>query len=453
MSKGRFLRETGTIYGEKFMKDYTMVGKEIYDFADSIFWINRSITGEGVRRTLRLINEQLNRFGAPALTLHEVPTGTEVFDWEVPKEWSIRAGYIENEAGEKIIDFEKNFLHILGYSVPVDEWVDLEELKQHIYVQEDMPDAIPYVTSYYKERYGFCMSMNQRDSLPEGKYHMYIDSSLFDGSLTYGDLILPGKSGKEVLISTYICHPNMANNECSGPALSTFLIRYLSAMENRKYTYRFVFIPETIGSITYLSKNLSAMKGVTVAGFNLSCVGDNRDFSIMESRYGDTYSDKILTNVLGFNGAYTRYDFSKRGSDERQYNAPGVDLPVVGFSRTLYTRYPEYHTSMDNMDLVSPEGFGGSYKVMTEVIDVIENNEKYRVTVLCEPRLGKRGLYPTISKKGSYDAIFAQRDLIAYSDGRNDLIDISNRIGVPVRELISIKDKLVENDLLEVCGE
>ena len=286
-----------------------------------------------------------------------------------------------------------------------------------------------------------------------GKYHMVIKSSLFDGSLTYGELILPGESGKEVLISTYICHPNMANNEVSGPALSTFLIRYLSAMEKRKYTYRFVFIPETIGSITYLSRNLSVMKERTVAGFNLSCVGDDRDYSILESRYADSYADRILTNVLKFNGKYTRYDYSKRGSDERQYNAPGVDLGVVVFSRTLFTRYPEYHTSLDDMNLISPEGFAGSFQVMTEVIDILENNAKYKVKVLCEPQLGKRGLYPTISKKGSYDAIFTQRDLIAYSDGRNDLIDISERIGVPVRELIPIKNKLVENALLEICSE
>ena len=435
------------------MKDYISTGSEIYDFAGKIYPINRSITGEGVRKTLRLINDELAGSGAPTLSVKEVPSGTEVFDWTVPKEWSITEGYIEDEEGKRIVDFRDNFLHILGYSAPVDEWVDLDELKKYIYVQEDMPDAIPYVTSYYKERFGFCMSMNLRDSLKPGKYHMVIKSSLFEGSLTYGELILPGKSEKEVLLSTYICHPNMANNEVSGPALSTFLIKHIAAMENRKYTYRFVFIPETIGSITYLSRNLSVMKERTVAGFNLTCVGDDRDFSIMESRYGDTLADRILTNVLNFNGKYTRYDFTKRGSDERQYNAPGVDLPVVGFSRTLYARYPEYHTSKDDMNLISKEGFAGSFKVMTEVIDVLENNEKYLVKVLCEPQLGKRGLYPTISKKGSYDAILSQRDLIAYSDGRNDLIDISNRIGVPVSELIPIKNKLVANDLLEICKE
>ena len=439
--------------GEYIQENTSIISKQIYDFAGKLFPVCRSITGAGVRKTFELINEELRASGTPELSIFEVPSGSVAFDWTVPKEWSIKEGYIENEQGERIIDFEENYLHILGYSISVDEWVDLEELKKHIYVQEDMPDAIPYVTSYYKERYGFCMSMNQRDALPEGRYHMYIDSELFEGSLKYGELIIPGESEKEVLLSTYICHPNMANNEVSGPSLSTFLIKHVASMENRKYTYRFVFVPETIGSITYLSRNLQVMKERTVAGFNLSCVGDNRDFSLLESKYGDTLSDRVLGNVLDFNGKYTRYDFSHRGSDERQYNAPGVDLPVVGFSRTLFTQYPEYHTSKDDMNLISAEGFEGSYRVMCDVIDVLENNAKYRVTVFCEPQLGKRGLYPTISKKGSYDAILSQRDLIAYSDGRNDLIDISERIKVPVKELIPIKDKLVANNLLEIVDE
>ena len=435
------------------MSDLMEIGNKIYSFAQEIFPINRSITGDGVRKTLRLINGYLKNNGLPELDIHEIPSGTQVFDWTVPKEWSVKDAYIENRNGDRIIDYWNNYLHVLGYSVPVDKWVSLEELKQYIYVQEDMPDAIPYVNSYYKERFGFCMSMEQRDSLPDGEYHMYIDSSLFDGSLTYGELIIPGRSDKEVLISTYVCHPNLANNEVSGPALSTFLIRYVCSLAERKYTYRFVFVPETIGSITYLSKNLTKMKDKTIAGFVLSCVGDDRDYSIMESRYGDTLSDRVLGNVLEFNGKYTRYDFSQRGSDERQYNAPGVDLPVVGFSRTLYGRYPEYHTSKDDMSLISPEGFEGSYKIMKQVIDILENNAKYRIKVLCEPQLGKRGLYPTVSKKGSYDAIFAQRDFIAYSDGRNDLLDISERIHVPVSELIEIRDKLMANDLLEVVDE
>jgi len=429
------------------------IGKEIYSFADRIYPIGRSITGEGVRETLRLINEELSASGCPELTINEVPSGTEVFDWTVPREWKIRSGYIENEAHERIVDLAVNPLHIMGYSIPVDRWVDLEELKEYIYVQEDMPDAIPYVTSYYRERFGFCMSADQRDSLPAGKYHMYIDSELFEGSLTYGELVLKGKSDKEIFFSTYVCHPHMANNESSGPALSTFLIKYVNSLTDRKYTYRFIFIPETIGSITYLSKNLAYMKSHMFAGYNLSCVGDDNDYSIVESRYARTEADRTLSNILDKSVKYTRYDYLKRGSDERQYNAPGVDLPVVGFSRTLFGEYPEYHTSKDDMSYVSPEGFAGSYDIMTQVIDLHEHNGRYRIKVLCEPQLGKRNLYPTVSKKGSYDAIESLTNFIAYADGTNDLIDISNRIGVPVSELIEIKDKLSAHGLLENVDE
>ena len=424
-------------------------GKEIYDFCGEIFPLARSITGEWVVKTLEMINIELVKSGCPTMDIFKVPTGTQVFDWTVPKEWKIREGYIENEKGERIIDYKINPLHILGYSTPVDEWVDLKELKEHVYVQEDAPDVIPYVTSYYRERYGFCMSQNMRDSLPEGKYHMFIDSELFDGNLTYGELVLPGESKKEIFFSTYTCHPHMANNESSGPALATFLIKFVNAMKNRKYTYRFIFIPETIGSITYLSTHLPHMKEHMTAGFNLSCVGDNRDYSILESRYADTLSDRALTHVLEYNGPYTRYDYLCRGSDERQYNAPGVDLPVVGFSRTLFTRYPEYHTSADDMNLVSPEGFGGAYKVMTNVIRLLENNGYYRIKVFCEPQLGKRGLYPSISKKGSYDAIKSMTNFIAYADGKHDLIWIADKIHVPASELYEIKDKLLAHDLLE----
>lgn len=427
-------------------------GKIIYDFAGSIFPICRSITGDGVRETLRLISEKIKNETGRDLSIFEVPSGTPVFDWTVPKEWKIKAGYIENESGEKIVDFKDNNLHILGYSTPVDEWVDLEELKKYIYTEPSQPDAIPYVTSYYKERFGFCMSENMKNSLPSGRYHMFIDSELFEGSLSYAELKIKGQSEKEVFFSTYTCHPSMANNECSGPALMTQLIKYVSELtagENGlRYSYRFIFIPETIGSITYLSRNLDEMKANIFAGFNLSCVGDNRAYSIVHSRYGATFSDKVLMNVLGFMSDYISYSFLKRGSDERQYNAPGVDLPVVTFCRSKYCEYPEYHTSLDTMDLVSPEGFAGAYEAMTRTIAGIEANYRYKMNVLCEPQLGKRGLYPSISRKGTYDAVKSLTDFIAYADGSNDLFDISEIIGVPVKELIPIAEKLFDNDLI-----
>jgi len=424
-------------------------GQQIYGFASQIFPICRSITGNGVRATLKAISDYI---GSDAkLSIHEIPSGAPVFDWTVPKEWVIKEAFIEDEKGNHIIDMKENNLHVLGYSTPVDQWVDLEELKKHIYVQPEQPDVIPYVTSYYKERYGFCMSKNHLDSLQEGRYRMYIDSDLIDGSLTYGEVIVPGESEEEVFFSTYICHPSMANNECSGPALAAQLVKYVAGMTNRRYTYRFIYIPETIGSITYLSTgdHLHQMKKNMIAGFNLSCVGDDRDYSIVTSRYGDTLADKVLKNVLHFRGKYAEYSFLERGSDERQYNAPGVDLPVVCFCRSKFGKYPEYHTSADDMSIISPEGFQGSYEVMTEVIQALEHNRYYKVNVLCEPQLGKRGLYPTISQKDSYDDIKAMTDFIAYADGRNDLIEISSRIGIRISDLLTAIDELRQIKLID----
>ncbi|MBR3834097.1 MAG: DUF4910 domain-containing protein [Lachnospiraceae bacterium] len=423
-------------------------GQDIYSFTASIFPICRSLTGNGVRETLAMINEYISETGLN-LNIYEIPTGTQVFDWTIPKEWEIRAGYIEDENGDKIIDFLDNNLHILGYSTPIDRWVDLEELKKNIYTQPEQPDVIPYVTSYYRERYGFCMSEIQKNSLRPGKYHMYIDSELRDGSLTYADLVIQGKSDQEIMITSYICHPSMANNECSGPAVLAELIKYVNAMENRRYTYRFVLNPETIGAITYLSKKYQHLKEKLVAGVVLSCVGDDRAYSIIESRYADTIADKGLKNILSHHGNVYNYSYLSRGSDERQYNAPGIDLPVVGFCRSKYGEYNEYHTSADNMDLVSPEGFQGSYDVMTEWIRAMEINDYYKVTVLCEPQLGKRGLYPTISQKGSYNEVKAMTDFIAYADGKNDVFDISNIIGIPVKDIIPIIEKLFEAGLVE----
>ena len=420
-------------------------GERMYKLAEKLFPICRSITGEGVVKTLSIISDCITA----EMTIHHVPSGTQVFDWTVPKEWKIRQAYIEDENNHRIIDFEKNNLHVIGYSLPVDKWVDLDELKEYIYTQKDQPDVIPYVTSYYKERIGFCMSENQKNSLKEGKYHMYVDSELFDGSLTYGEVVIKGRTQDEILFSTYVCHPSMADNECSGPSLAAELINYVSKRDNR-YTYRFVFIPETIGSITYLSRNLEYLKEHVKAGFVLSCVGDDREYSVIESKYADTLADKVLKNILSYHAPqYKTYSFLQRGSDERQYNAVGVELPVVAFCRSKYGEYPEYHTSADDMTLVSEKGFQGSFDVMTQVIEALEHNYYYRINTICEPQLGKRGLYPTISQKGSYDAIMALRDFIAYADGKNDLIDISNIINVPVRELCTIADQLDNGGMLD----
>ena len=426
-------------------------GDEMYALCTELFPICRSITGDGVRQTLQIL-----RSIVPKMTSYEIPSGTQVFDWTVPKEWNIRDAWIKNSKDEKILDFQKTNLHVMGYSLPVDKKVTMAELLPLIHTQPDQPDAIPYVTSYYKERYGFCMTQNQKDALPEDTYHIYIDSELKIGSLTYGEILIPSTEGNEdeIFLSTYVCHPSMANNELSGPAVTIYLAKWLLEKKHRRYNYRIIFIPETIGAITYLSQHLPEMKKRIRAGFNISCVGDDRTYSYVASRYGDTLADKVAKNVLSFRyPEYKRYSFLQRGSDERQYNAPGVDLPVCGVCRSKYSEYPEYHTSKDDMGLISPSGLQGAYEVYCEIIEALEHNYIYEIQCLCEPQLGKRGLYPTISQKGSYDDIKSMMNFIAYADGSNDLVDISNRIHTPVKQLIPIVEKLSENHLIECVEE
>lgn len=421
-------------------------GRAMYNLAARMFPLCRSITGNGFRESLEMICNVV-----PGIKFHEVPTGTTVFDWTVPKEWNIRGGGIYRLNGEKVIDFKDSNLHILGYSLPIDKVICREELLEHIYTQSDQPDWIPYVTSYYKERWGFCMSENQKKTLTDDKYHVQIDSTLENGSLTYGELIIPGKTEDEILITTYLCHPSMANDNLSGPVLTAELMKYVSQMTNRRYTYRFIINPETIGAITYISKNQEALQQHVKAGFVLTCVGDDRTYSHIATKYGDTLADRVMQNVLRYHYPdYKKYSFLDRGSDERQYGAAGVGLPVCGFCRSKYTEYPEYHTSADNMDLISPEGLQGAYDVMVKVIKTLEHNYHYAMTVRCEPQLGKRGLYPTISYKGSHDAVNVVRDFTAYADGRHDLIDISNIIGAPTDTLIELKEKLMQHDLLQI---
>ncbi|MBU2699196.1 aminopeptidase-like protein [Sporomusaceae bacterium BoRhaA] len=424
------------------MQQETEQGKTMYELLEKLFPICRSITGNGFRESLKLIQQQI------PVGMHEVPSGTKVFDWTVPKEWNIRNAYIEDEAGHKIIDFKKNNLHIVGYSVSVDKVIDLEELQSHLYSLEHQPDAIPYVTSYYNERWGFCLTQQQRDQLVSGKYHVYIDSELKQGSLTYGELIIPGRTEQEIFLSTYLCHPSMANNELSGPVVTTNLAKWLASAP-RKYTYRIIFIPETIGSLTYLSRNIEAMKRNIVAGFNVTCVGDERAYSFVPSRYGKTLADKVALHVLQVKAPeFVRYTYLHRGSDERQYCAPGVDLPVVCVMRSKYGNYPEYHTSLDNLSFVTPQALQDSFELLRDCIELLERNERYQVNCLGEPQLGKRGLYPTLSAKGSYGGVYHMMNFLAYADGTNDLMDISQLIGVPVSELYPIVDKLLENKII-----
>jgi len=426
-----------------------LTGKLIYSLAEKLFPICRSLTGNGVRESLKILKEYCQE-----LNITEVPSGTQVFDWTIPKEWNINNAYIEDLQGNRIISFADNNLHVLGYSAPIDKIVTRDELLSMVYTQPDKPDVIPYVTSYYKERSGFCMTENQKQTLNKEQYHIVIDSALKDGSLTYGEIIIPGYIQDEILISTYICHPSLANNEISGPCLTIFLAEWIKHIPNRRYTYRIIFIPETIGSIAYLSKNLDVLKKNVKAGFNLSCVGDDRTYSYLESKYANSLSDKVIQNILKFYySEYKRYPFLKSGSDERRYNSPAVELEVVGFSRSLYGEYPEYHTSADNLSLISPAGFQGSFEVMTQCILALENNFKYKVTTICEPQLGKRGLYPSVSITGQYDEVMKMHNFLSYADGNNDLIDISNIIDVPICDLLNLVNLLIENDLIKLCTD
>jgi len=383
------------------------------------------------------------------MNIIEVPSGTKCFDWTVPKEWNCDDGYIIDPDGNKICDFKNNNLHVVGYSTPIDKEIEYEELIEHLYHIEDQPTAIPYITSYYSERWGFCLSSNKFKKLKKGTYKVKINSELKDGNLTYGEIKIKGESEKEIFLSTYVCHPSMANNELSGPVVTTALVNFVKSIKNRKYSYRIVFIPETIGSITYISRNIDEMKKNIIAGFNISCIGDDRSYSYLSTRYGNTLSDKVSKHILK-NIDYVEYSFLDRGSDERQYCSPGVDLPIATICRTKYGAYPEYHTSLDDLTVISPNGLYGGYDKLKKAIELLENNNYYKVNVLCEPQLGKRGLYPTISTKTSGAIVKNMMNFIAYADGNNDLIDIANIIGVQAEELFEIVEKMKKAELIEI---
>ena len=421
------------------------IGAEIHEFARQLWSLNRSITGEGVRETLRQISDHL-----PDLVVRSVPSGTEVFDWTIPKEWVVREAYIVTPKGEKICEFAKNNLHLLGYSIPFQGDLSLVELKEHLYTIPEQPNAIPYITSYYKERWGFCLSQESFDALEQGIYKVVIDADLFDGVLNYGELLIKGKSDKEVFLSTYICHPSMANNELSGPTVVTFLAKWLKQVSELEYSYRIIFIPETIGSIAYLSLHHEAMKSKVFAGFNVTCVGDDRAYSYLPSRAGNTVSDDIAKHVLKWTDAnFVKYGWFDRGSDERQYCAPGIDLPIASIYRTKYGEYPEYHTSLDNLeDVVTPKGLDGGYWVIRRALEAIERNKNFNVTVFCEPQMGKRGLYPTLSTKKREKPVQLMMDFISLCDGKTLLLDIAERLTVPIWDLYDLVDKLESHNLI-----
>lgn len=421
------------------------IGSDLHNLAKSLWPINRSLTGEGNRKTLSILKE-IN----PHMNIFEVPTGTKVFDWTVPREWYVNDAYIITPSGKKICNFKENNLHLLGYSVSVHKKINLNELQKHLYSIPEQPLAIPYVTSYYEERWGFCLSQNDRDLLEDGDYLVFIDSKLFNGFLTYGEIFIKGKLDKEIFLSTYICHPSMANNELSGLVVSSYIANWLSYRKDNRFSYRFIFIPETIGSIAYLSKHYVNLKKKVIAGFNVSCIGDERSYSYLPSRNGNTISDKVAKHVLNWiDPNYVTYSWLDRGSDERQYCAPGIDLPIASILRTKYGNYPEYHTSLDNLEgVVTPKGLSGGYWALRRALELIEKNNIYKVNILCEPQMGKRGLYSTLSKKNFGDHKSLIMDFLSFCDGEHSLLDIANKINVPAWDLYEIVEKLASNDLI-----
>ena len=420
------------------------LSSEMYSWAKALFPINRSITGSGVRETLEYFKKIV-----PSLKILSFPTGFEAFDWTVPQEWSLKEAYIEDKKGNRVIDFKNNNLHVVGYSKPVKKYLEYDELKNNLHFIKDQPNAIPYVTSYYNKEWGFCLTYNQFLKLKKEKYYVNIDSSFKDGILNYGEIVIKGKSEKEIFISSYICHPSMANNELSGPVLAMALARELLKQE-KKYTYRIILIPETIGSLCYLKKNLKKLKKNVIAGYNITCVGDEKGFSYLPSRNGDTLADRAALNILKSNVAdFKKYTWFDRGSDERQYCWPGIDLPVCSIMRSKYGEYAEYHTSLDNMRFISKSGLFESFAIYSDVLGVIERNDKFITTTLGEPKLDKRGLYSTLSKKGDSNYSRDILNFLSICDGNNDLIEISNILEIPVSQIMDLKNMLLSKKLIK----
>lgn len=424
---------------------------EIEKYFDLLWPLCRSLTGEGIRSSLKILSEII------PLQFHHIHSGTEVFDWKVPKEWNIKDAYILDPQGNKIVDFKENNLHVVGYSTAVDKDLSLDDLQKHLHSIEDLPEAIPYVTSYYNESWGFCISHRQRKSLKPGNYRVVISSSLENGKLTYGDLVLPStQSGeqKEILISTYVCHPSMANNELSGPLVSAFLYRLLSQLPERKFNYRFFFGAETIGSIAYLSQWGEHFKKNLAAGLVMTCCGDHRKWNYKQTRDGGHTIDRICENLLTKNKQLKDVKIRKffpLGSDERQYCSPGFNLPMGSMIRSMYGEYPEYHTSLDNKDFISFGAMVDTIDQTFQALMALEMNQSLVSTnPFCEPMLGKRNLYSAIGgPRIQADEKVLINWILNFSDGKHDLVAIANKAEVPVTKLYAPLRLLVDAGLVK----
>lgn len=426
--------------------DLKKSGQEMFALLEKLFPICRSITGDGVRQTLQLLQKEL------PINLIEVPSGTEVFDWTVPDEWNISDAYIQDPKGKTIVEFEENNLHVLGYSEPVDKKIPLSELKKHLYSLPDLPEAIPYLTSYYKRRWGFCLRHRDLASLKEGTYTVKIDSTLKPGALTIGECVLPGEEEREILISCYTCHPSMANDSISGVVLAAFLGKLLSVGKHR-YTYRIIFIPETIGAITYLSLNKDHMLSRTHAGLVFSFMGDAGRIRYKRSRRWDAEIDRAAEHVFSHceKKGEIRDFYPHLGSDERQYCSPGFNLPVGLLTRTPYLQYPEYHTSLDDMSFVSAENLADSLAVACRILSVLELNQSYKNQVMfCEPRLSKRNLSSSVGSQKTPNMDTGKMQwILNYSDGKHDLLQIAEKMSMPIWELADAVEDLVQTNLIK----
>lgn len=424
--------------------EQTGAGVAMHRLMAELYPICRSITGEGVRQTLRILQRQI------PLVIHEVPTGTSVFDWTIPKEWNIRDAYIRNARGERLVDFQKCNLHVVSYSIPVRKTVSREELRKHLFSLPDRPDWIPYRTSYYNETWGFCLSHRQLESLTDEEYEVCIDASLTDGYLSYGEYLIPGASTDEVLISCHVCHPSLCNDNLSGISVATHLAMHLASLPSRRLSYRFLFIPGTIGSITWLARNEERVARIK-HGLVITCVGDAGPFTYKKSRRGNAEIDRAVMHVLKASGKeHVVQEFFPYGYDERQYCSPGFDMPVGCLMRSPHGSFPEYHTSADNLDFVRPQSLEESQQCYQAVVDVLEHNRTYRsLNPKCEPQLGKRGLYTAIG--GDKDAAKKQMSMLwvlNLADGSHSLLDIAERAGEDFDLTRQTAQLLVEHGLL-----
>jgi aminopeptidase-like protein len=424
--------------------DPEQFGRELHAFAAELYPICRSITGDGIRRTLDLIG------GRIPLQKVDVPSGTQVFDWTVPKEWNIRDAYIKGPDGTRAVDFRKSNLHVLNYSAPVRAKMTLGQLRPHLFTIPERPDWIPYRTSYYKEDWGFCLSHNQLLALKEGEYEVCIDSTLENGNLTYGECYLPGRTRDEVLISCHACHPSLANDNLSGLTVATFLAKLLSSCD-RRYSYRFLFIPGTIGAITWLAQNRETA-GRVQHGLVLTCIGDAGGFHYKKSRRGNAEIDRAAAHVLKHQGELSEIlEFSPYGYDERQYCSPGFNLPVGCLMRSVWGTFPEYHTSGDNLDFIRPAKLFGALRACASIFDLLENNRRYRnLNPFCEPQLGRRNLYRTTGGNSIGEEINARLWVLNLSDGEHSLLDIAEQSGCRFSLICEAADTLQEGGLLAV---